>query len=327
VSPTKKRSTSGQKAASAGGPAGAEESTAGPASDGKGSPRAEGVWTAIATPFRDGRVDRESLVRLVEAQIAAGVTGVCPCGTTGESPTLSEDEHLEIVATAVEAAAGRVAVFAGTGTNDTRHAVALTRQAKTAGADGALAVSPYYNRPTQEGLYRHFRAMADDGGLPLMLYHIPPRTGGSIEVETIARLWKAGGMFALKEAGGHVDRMTRLREACGIPILSGDDGLTLPFLSLGAVGVVSVASNVVAKQIVAMVGHARGGRPRDALKIHERLAPLVRALFAETNPIPVKTALRLIGVFTSDEIRLPLVPASAPVVAALSAALASLGLA
>lgn len=308
----------------------APEAAAGPASaDGAASastPRAEGVWTAIATPFLDGKVDRASLARLVERQIVAGVAGLCPCGTTGESPTLSEDEHLEIVATVVEAAAGRVPVFAGTGTNDTRHAVALTKQAKRAGATGALAVSPYYNRPTQEGLYRHFRAMADDGGLPLILYHIPPRTGGAIEVETVARLWKSGGIFALKEAGGHVDRVTRLREACGVSILSGDDGLTLPFLSLGAVGVVSVASNVAPKEIVAMVGLARGGRPRDALAIHEKLAPLVRALFAETNPIPVKTALRLLGVFTSDEIRMPLLPASPAVVAALSEALSTLSL-
>ena len=316
MSSPKKRSATGKKSGI--------ESVAGPASASGIASRADGVWTAIATPFRDGKIDRESLVRLVERQIAAGVTGVCPCGTTGESPTLSEDEHLEVIATVVEAVAGRVAVFAGTGANDTRHAVALTRQAKKAGADGALAVSPYYNRPTQEGLYRHFRAMADDGGLPLMLYHIPPRTGGAIEVETVARLWKSGGMFALKEAGGHVDRMTRLREASAIPILSGDDGLTLPFLSLGAVGVVSVASNVVAKEIVTMVGHARGGRPRDALAIHERLSPLLRALFAESNPIPVKTALRMLQVFASDEIRMPLVPASAPVVAALSAALAGL---
>ncbi len=321
MNPTKpRRKTSPSKPKDAA----ATESAAGPASAGMAAPRAEGVWTAIATPFQDGKVDRESLVRLVERQIAGGVAGLCPCGTTGESPTLSEDEHLEIVATVVETVAGRVPVFAGTGTNDTRHAVALTKQAKRAGATGALAVSPYYNRPTQEGLYRHFRAMADDGGLPLILYHIPPRTGGAIEVETVARLWKSGGMFALKEAGGHVDRVTRLREACGIPILSGDDGLTLPFLSLGAVGVVSVASNVVPKEIVAMVGLARGGRPRDALALHEKLSPLVRALFAETNPIPVKTALRLLGVFTSDEIRMPLVPASPAVVSALRQALASL---
>ena len=277
MSPARKRAPSVKKtgADSATGPASANEIV-----------RADGVWTAIATPFRDGKIDRESLVRLVERQIAAGVTGLCPCGTTGESPTLAQDEHLEVVATVVEAVAGRVAVFAGTGANDTRHAVALTRQAKQAGADGALAVSPYYNRPTQEGLYRHFRAMADDGGLPLMLYHIPPRTGGAIEVETIARLWKSGGMFALKEAGGHVDRMTRLREASAIPILSGDDGLTLPFLSLGAVGVVSVASNVVAKDIVTMVGHARGGRPRDALAIHEKLSATEKEFWITVRSTP-----------------------------------------
>lgn len=287
--------------------------------------RAEGVWTALATPFRDGRVDHRALGALVERQVAAGVAGLCPCGTTGESPTLEEDEHRAVVETVVAAAAERVPVVAGTGTNDTRHAVALTRQARAAGAVGALAVSPYYNRPTQEGLYRHFRAMADDGGLPLMLYHIPARTGGAIEVETVARLWRAGGVFALKEAQGHVDRVTRLREACAVPILAGDDALTLPFLSLGAVGVVSVTSNVVPDEVVALVRDALAGRRAEALARHERLAPLVRALFLETNPIPVKAALRRLGVFPSDELRLPLVPATAPVVAALDAALASLG--
>ena len=285
-----------------------------------GTTKAEGVWTALATPFRDDRVDRAALARLVETQVAAGVAGLCPCGTTGESPTIGDDEHREIVETVVAAARGRVPVFAGTGSNDTRHAVALTRQAREAGAQGALAVSPYYNRPTQEGLYRHFRAMADDGGLPLMLYHIPGRTAGAIEVETVARLWQSGGVFALKEAQGHVDRVTRLREACAVPILSGDDALTLPFVALGAVGVVSVASNVVPGDVVAMVRHALAGRGPEALAIHERLAPLVRALFQETNPIPVKAALKLLGLFPTDDLRLPLVPASAAVVSALRSA-------
>lgn len=284
---------------------------------------AEGVFTALATPFRGDRVDREALTRLVEAQIAAGVAGLCPCGTTGESPTISEDEHREIIETVVAAARGRVPVVAGTGSNDTRHAVALTKQAKAAGAVGALVVSPYYNKPTQEGLYRHFRAVADDGGLPVMLYHIPGRTAGAIEVETVARLWKAGGMFALKEAQGHVDRVTRLREACGIPILSGDDALTLPFISLGAVGVVSVASNVVPAELVALVRDALAGRRAEALAAHEALTPLFRALFQETNPIPVKAALKLLGVFPSDEVRLPLVPASPAVLSALRASLGS----
>lgn len=284
---------------------------------------AEGVFTALATPFRGDRVDREALTRLVETQIAAGVAGLCPCGTTGESPTISEDEHREIIETVVAAARGRVPVVAGTGSNDTRHAVALTKQAKAAGAVGALVVSPYYNKPTQEGLYRHFRAVADDGGLPVMLYHIPGRTAGAIEVETVARLWKAGGMFALKEAQGHVDRVTRLREACGIPILSGDDALTLPFISLGAVGVVSVASNVVPAELVALVRDALAGRRAEALAAHEALTPLFRALFQETNPIPVKAALKLLGVFPSDEVRLPLVPASPAVLSALRASLDS----
>lgn len=286
---------------------------------------AEGVFTALATPFRGDRVDRDALVRLVEAQVAAGVAGLCPCGTTGESPTISEDEHREIIETVVAAARGRVPVVAGTGSNDTRHAVALTKQARAAGAVGALVVSPYYNKPTQEGLYRHFRAVADDGGLPVMLYHIPGRTAGAIEVETVARLWKAGGMFALKEAQGHVDRVTRLREACGIPILSGDDALTLPFLSLGAVGVVSVASNVVPSKVVAMVRDALAGRRAEALAAHEALTPLIRALFQETNPIPVKAALKLLGLFPSDEVRLPLTPASPAVLTALRSSLGTTG--
>jgi 4-hydroxy-tetrahydrodipicolinate synthase len=302
-----------------------------PAKDARGPssdqpPRTAGVWTALATPFRDDEVDHFALKRHVERQIAAGVTAVCPCGTTGESPTISDDEHREIIEIVVEAAAGRVPVVAGTGSNDTRHAIALTKQAKAAGAVGALAVSPYYNRPSQEGLYRHFRAMADDGGLPLMLYHIPGRTGGSIDVETIARLHAGGSMLGLKEAGGNVDRVTRIREACGIPIFSGDDALTLPFISLGAQGVVSVASNVAPAEVVALVRAALAGGHADALAAHERLAPLVRALFLETNPIPVKAALRLLGVFRSDEIRMPLLPASEAVVAALKAALDALGL-
>lgn len=281
------------------------------------APRPQGVWTALATPFRDDAVDRGALARLVEAQVEAGVAGLCPCGTTGESPTVSDAEFTAIVTTVVEAARGRVPVFAGTGGNDTRRSVERTRTARAAGATGALAVSPYYNRPTQEGLYRHFRAMADEGGLPLMLYHIPSRTGGSIEVETVARLAGTGGIVALKEAHGSVDRVTRLREACAVPILSGDDALTLPFLSLGAVGVVSVASNVAPAEVVALVEHGLAGRRDAALSLHERLAPLVRALFLETNPAPVKAALHLLGLFPTADVRLPLVSASPPVVSAL----------
>lgn len=284
-----------------------------------------GCLTALVTPFRNGAVDMKALAALVDEQIAAGIDGLVPCGSTGESATLSHEEHEAVIREVIRVAAKRVPVIAGTGSNSTAEAIRLTKAAEAAGADGALLISPYYNKPTQEGLYRHFRAVADDGGLPVMLYHIPGRTAGAIEVETVARLWKAGGMFALKEAQGHVDRVTRLREACGIPILSGDDALTLPFVSLGAVGVVSVASNVVPAKVVAMVRDALAGRRAEALAAHEALTPLFRALFQETNPIPVKAALKLLGIFPSDEVRLPLVPASPAVLSALRAALGTPG--
>lgn len=283
--------------------------------------RIAGSWTALVTPFREGRVDHATLARLVERQIAAGTTGLCPCGTTGESPTISYAEHRAIVETVVATARGRVPVVAGAGSNDTHHAVDLVKSAKAAGAVGALAVAPYYNRPTQEGLYRHFRAMADEGGLPLMLYHIPGRTGVHVEVETIARLRASGGMLALKEAHGTVDRVTRLRELTDLPILSGDDGLTLPMMALGATGVVSVASNVVPVEVATMVAHALAGRGLEALALHEKMAPLVRALFLETNPIPVKSALLIQKLLPCGDLRLPLLPASLSVVAALTAGL------
>ena len=286
--------------------------------------RLAGVWTALATPFRGGKPDLEALSRLVAGQVAGGVTGLCPCGTTGESPTLDDDEHRAVVEAVVAAAGGRIPVVPGAGTNDTRRSVALVRASRAAGAAAALAVAPYYNRPTQEGLYRHFRAMADDGGLPLLLYHIPARAGVSIDVETIARLHASGGIVGLKEAHGSVERVTRIREACDVPILSGDDALTLPMIALGAEGVVSVASNVVPDEVSRLVRDALSGRTEDALAHHEELSPLFRALFLETNPIPVKAALKLRGWIESDELRLPLVPASQQVVAALRAALAAL---
>jgi 4-hydroxy-tetrahydrodipicolinate synthase len=195
------------------------------------------------------------------------------------------------------------------------------RSARAACAAGALAVAPYYNRPTQEGLYRHFRAMADDGGLPVVLYHIPGRTGVSIDVETVARLDRAGGVVALKEAHGTTERVTRLREACALPLLAGDDGLTLPMIALGAVGVVSVASNVAPAEVAALTAFALAGDLARARVVHERMGPLFRALFLESNPIPVKSALALQRVFSSREVRLPLVDASPATVAAVRAAL------
>jgi 4-hydroxy-tetrahydrodipicolinate synthase len=284
-----------------------------------------GSWTALATPFVRGKLDRASLRRLVARQIEGGTSALCPCGTTGESPTITDEEHRAIVETVVEGAGGNVPVVPGAGTNDTRRSVALVRSARAAGATAALAVAPYYNRPTQEGLYRHFRAMADEGGLPLVLYHIPGRTGVSIDVETIARLDRGGGMLALKEAHGSVERVTRIREACDLPILCGDDALTVPMIALGARGVVSVASNVAPRAVADLVALALAGRGREALAAHERLSPLFRALFLESNPGPVKAALRLQRVLASAEVRLPLVEASAPTIRALRAALRRVG--
>jgi 4-hydroxy-tetrahydrodipicolinate synthase len=278
-----------------------------------------GCLTALATPFRSGDLDLASLRRLVRAQVEGGVSGLCPCGTTGESPTLSEEEHRAVVETTV-AEAGSVPVVAGAGSSDTRRSVALVRSARRAGAAAALAVAPPYSRPSQEGLYRHFRAMADEGGLPLLLYHIPSRTGVSIDVETVARLRASGGIVGLKEAHGSVERVTRLRAATDCPIFSGDDPLTLPMIALGAVGVVSVTSNVAPREVSDLVARALEGRRDEALALHERLAPLVSALFLETNPVPVKAALRHLGLFDTDEVRLPLVRASEATAAAVRAA-------
>jgi 4-hydroxy-tetrahydrodipicolinate synthase len=268
-----------------------------------------GTGTALVTPFTNGELDLHALRTLVDKQIEGGVDFLVPCGTTGESPTLTDPERVRVIETVVDAANGRVPIVAGTGTNDTPHSVAMTRAAKKAGADACLAVSPYYNKPTQEGLYRHFRAMIDDGGLPAMLYHIVGRTGISIEIETVARTAAAGGVIGLKETET-VDRVTRLREACDVPIFSGDDGLTFPMIALGAVGVVSVASNVVPFQVSEMVNLALDGKMREARGAHDALAALFRTLFVEPNPCPAKAALKMLGVIPSDEVRLPLVEAS-----------------
>ncbi len=285
-------------------------------------PAIEGCGTALVTPFGPGgALDLASLARLVEAQVAAGVGFLVPCGTTGESPTLTDEERIQVIERTVDLAAGRVPVVAGTGTNDTPHSVAMTRAARQAGADACLAVAPYYNKPSQEGLYRHFRAMIDDGGLPAVLYHIPGRTGVSIEPETVARVFDGGGVVGLKETET-VARVTRIRELCAVPVLCGDDGLTLPMIALGAVGVVSVASNVVPDRIAELVRLARHGHATEALALHARLSPLFRALFLEPNPQPVKALLAAEGQIASDHLRLPLVPAAAPTREALARALA-----
>lgn len=271
-----------------------------------------GTYTAIVTPFRDSEVDETSLIKLVRSQVRGGVDGIVPVGTTGESPTLDYDEHINVIALSVKAAAGRVKVLAGTGGNSTEEAIFLTQEAEAVGADGSLQVAPYYNKPTQEGLFQHFRAIARNTRLPIILYSIPGRCGIEIAVPTVARLAKAcRNIVGIKEAGGNPDRVTQLRQALGpkFVILSGDDSLTLPFMCVGAQGVVSVASNIIPRQVARMVSAFADGRLTAARKLHEQYSPLFKDLFIETNPVPVKAALALLGQI-ENEVRLPLVQLS-----------------
>jgi 4-hydroxy-tetrahydrodipicolinate synthase len=271
-----------------------------------------GTYTAIVTPFRDGEIDADAFRKLVRAQVSAGVDGIVPVGTTGESPTLDYEEHIEVVAYAVEYAEGKIKVLAGAGANSTNEAVYLTKGAEKVGADGTLQVAPYYNKPTQEGLYQHFLEISRATKLPMVLYSIPSRCGVEIGVETVRRLAAATPrVVGIKESGGNTDRVTQLRAALGkkFNILSGDDGLTLPFMSLGAHGVISVASNIIPRQICQLVRAAAAGDFRKARQIHERYHQLVRDLFIETNPGPVKAALAMLGQI-QEEYRLPMVPLS-----------------
>ncbi len=287
-----------------------------------------GTYTALVTPMRGGEVDERAFEQLIKAQIRAGVDGVVPVGTTGESPTLSFEEHLRVIDLTVRFARGRLKVVAGTGGNSTDEAIYLTAGAERAGADASLQVAPYYNKPTQEGLFQHFRAIAKATKLPLMLYSIPGRCGVEIGVETVQRLAReCPTVVAIKEAGGNVDRVSQLRAALGakFTILSGDDALTLPFVAVGAQGVVSVASNVVPREVVRLVEAARLGRLAAARRLHDRLYPLFKDLFIETNPAPVKAALALMGRM-EDEIRLPLVRVSDRSRELLRATLKGLGL-
>jgi 4-hydroxy-tetrahydrodipicolinate synthase len=268
-----------------------------------------GTYTAIVTPFRNGKLDTKGLKRVIEMQVRGGVDGIVPVGTTGESPTLDYKEHIEVIARSVEYAAGRLHVMAGTGGNSTSEAVYLTQEAEKAGADSSLQVAPYYNKPTQEGLYQHFLEISRVSKLPIILYSVPSRCGIEIGVDTVRRLAAATPrIVGIKEAGGNADRVSQLRAALGrkFSILSGDDSLTLPFMSVGAHGVVSVASNVVPRQVAKMVSAFRAGDVAAALKWHDKLYPLFKDLFIESNPIPVKTALAMLGVI-EEAYRLPLV--------------------
>jgi 4-hydroxy-tetrahydrodipicolinate synthase len=272
-----------------------------------------GVLTALVTPFRDDTVDERALVDLVERQIAAGVDGLVPCGSTGESATLSHAEHRRVVEVVVSATRGRVQVVAGTGSNSTREAIELTRHAKEAGADGALLISPYYNKPTQAGIVAHYATIAREIGLPLLVYNIPGRTASNILPETLAQLADIEQVVGVKEASGDVVQISRAIAATpdGFSVLSGDDALTLPILALGGDGVISTTSNVAPSEMVELVRAFRAGDLSRARDLHYRLLPLFGALFAETNPIPVKAALALAGLIR-DEIRLPLTPLTEP---------------
>ncbi len=269
----------------------------------------EGVYTALVTPFRDGALDEDALRAHVERQIEAGIDGVVPCGSTGESATLSHEEHRRVIECVVAAVGGRVKVMAGTGSNNTAEAIALTQHARDAGADGALLISPYYNKPTQQGLVDHYSAVAEATGFPLVVYNIPGRTGSNILPETLGRLADVEHIVGVKEACGDIDQISHVVAACrdGFEILSGDDSMTLPLIAVGGHGVISTTSNVAPRHMLAMTRAALAGELAEARRVHHELLPLFDVLFCETNPIPVKAAVALQG-HIGDEIRLPLTP-------------------
>jgi 4-hydroxy-tetrahydrodipicolinate synthase len=285
-----------------------------------------GCTVALVTPFADGALDESGLRRQVEWHIEQGTPVLSPVGTTGESPTLSHEEHERVIAVVIETVAGRARVMAGTGSNSTSEAIRLTRFAARAGADGALVVAPYYNRPNQEGMFRHVAAIAECADLPIVLYNIPSRTGRNVEPETVERLAALGPIVAVKEASGSLDQVSELLERTDLTILSGDDSLTLPMLAVGAEGVVSVAANLVPRDVMALIESYKSGRLADARGLHARLFPLCRDLLGlAPNPVPVKTALALVG-RGAGEVRLPLCPLDESSLARLRTSLIRYGL-
>jgi len=287
----------------------------------------EGVLTAVVTPFRDGVVDERALAQLVELQIQGGVDGIVPCGSTGESATLSHAEHRRVVEVVVSTARGRVHVVAGTGSNNTREAIDLTRHAKEAGADGALLISPYYNKPTQEGVVQHYRAIASETAFPLVIYNIPGRTASNLLPETIARIAEIEQVVGVKDSCGDLHQVAQLlqRVPADFSVLSGDDWATLPMMALGGRGVISTTANVAPGEMVELVRAFRAGDLERARDTYRRLLPLMDALFCETNPIAVKAALALRGLIL-DEIRLPLTPLTPPHRESLQVVLKEFGL-
>ncbi len=285
-----------------------------------------GLSVAMITPFHDGQVDIEALQRQVEHQVAAGTTCLCPVGTTGESPTLSHAEHERVISAVVEAAAGRIKVMAGTGSNSTEEALRLTRWAAKTGADAALVVAPYYNKPTQEGFFLHYKALAEAVDIPICVYNIPGRTGKNIEPETIIRMAELTNIAMVKEATGSLDQASQILANTDLTVLSGDDSLTLPLLSVGARGVVSVVGNIVPHDMIAMIDAFQQGKVEEARRWHLKLFPLCRDMLGlATNPIPIKAAMKLLGRDTGI-LRMPLTPLTADQEAKLHKTLAAYGL-
>jgi 4-hydroxy-tetrahydrodipicolinate synthase len=270
-----------------------------------------GLSVALTTPLRDGELDLPRFKEQIDFQVAAGTRCICPVGTTGESPTLSHEEHERVIAAAVEFAAGRIKVMPGTGSNSTREALRLTKWAASKGADAALVVAPYYNKPTQEGFYEHFKALAEAVGIQICVYNIPGRTGKNIEPETIARMAELPNITMVKEATGSLDQASQILALANLTLLSGDDSLTLPLMSIGGRGVISVVGNIVPKDMIALVESFDAGKLADAQRWHRKLFPLCRDMLGlATNPIPIKAAMKLLGRDTG-ELRLPMTPLDA----------------
>lgn len=268
----------------------------------------KGALTALVTPFKDGTIDEEALCGHIEAQIEDGINGLVPCGTTGESATLTHEEHRRVIEITVETAKGRVPVIAGTGSNSTAESVMLTRFAKEAGADAALIITPYYNKPSQEGLFQHYKEIASNVDLPILLYNVPSRTAVNMSAETTARLSRIDTIVGIKEATGNLEQVSETIKLAedGFIILSGEDSATLPILSVGGHGVISATANIVPGDMARMCAVFEEGKIKEAKELHERLLPLCKVMFIETNPVPVKTALAMMGRI-AEEFRLPLV--------------------
>ncbi|MBN2190939.1 MAG: 4-hydroxy-tetrahydrodipicolinate synthase [Candidatus Aureabacteria bacterium] len=266
----------------------------------------KGSFVAIVTPFKNGRLDEESLRKLVQMHITNGTSGIVPCGTTGESATLSPEEHKRVIEIVISETAKKIPVIAGTGSNNTKEAIEYTRHAYDAGADAALVITPYYNKPTQEGLYYHYKTIANEVPVPIVIYNVPGRTGVSIEPETVARLSELSNIVAIKEASGQMDQISKIMSLCGITVLSGDDSMTMPIMAIGGRGVISVIANIVPADMKELTSAMEEGDIESARELHYKLFDLCKVMFIETNPIPIKTAMAMKGMI-EEEFRLPLV--------------------